>query len=81
MLNNNTIGALVAQWLVLLTSDLEEPGSNPMGFACMDVFHVKFVHYVLKKRQLAARALLICPRFFLNTSIQYRHWAEKYLYW
>jgi hypothetical protein len=53
-------GALVAQWLALLTSDLKGPGSNPGVFF---MFHVKFVHYMLKKRQLATRPLM-CPRLF-----------------
>jgi hypothetical protein len=32
------------------------------------MFHVKFVHYMLKKRQLAKRPLM-CPRLFLKIHV------------
>jgi hypothetical protein len=40
------------------------------------MFHVKFVHYMLKKRQLARRPLM-CPRLFKSDpKINYRNSLE-----
>jgi hypothetical protein len=41
------------------------------------MFHVKFVHYMLKKRQLARRPLM-CPRLFFLLESRFLGFSSRF---
>jgi hypothetical protein len=64
------VHTLVAQWLALLTSELEGPGSNPCSISVRWLFLSLFVKYVLclwsmcLQSQSAIRPLMMCTASF-----------------